>query len=301
MNTWLLLSILAPVCWAISNALDTAVRRHFVKSDMVAVWFLAATRLPLIIALFAIFGFNWPEAANLFWMLFAGVLWIVPFVLYYRAVAEEEIGRIVLLMQMNSLFVFTLAWLLINEKLTAVQGFAFGLLLVGGIFASIRRIQSKWHMSAAFWFMFCAGIAWALSDVLFKKYAPSFGDFGSAASWYLLGSFLPAFFPFFFKKQRHELAEHLGKLSARGWGLLSMNQLFGISGSIIFAYALTLGKASLTIVIIAIQPLLAILWTYLLAPFIPEVEKEPLNREAIFFKSISFLLILAGLIVLSLQ
>ena len=113
MNSWLFFSLLTPFFWGFSNAMDTAVRRHFLKSDLAATVFLAFTRLPLILAFFLIFPLENLSGSAVLWMIFGGLLWMVPFILYYRSMAFEEASRVVLLLQLDSLWILLFAFFLI--------------------------------------------------------------------------------------------------------------------------------------------------------------------------------------------
>ena len=65
-----------------------------------------------------------------------------------------------------------------------------------------------------------------------------------------------------------------------------------------FGYALTLGKASLTTVILGVQPLFVFLLGVVLGPIIPSFHLEDTSRKALAFKGISFALVIGGLILL---
>ncbi|GEM_PF-1690666 len=300
MNSWLLLSLLAPLLWGFTNAMDTAVRRHFIKSDYAATWFLAMTRLPVIIALLMFIDWRAPSS-TIMWMLIAGALWITPFIFYYRAMEFEEPSRIVLIFQMSHLFVLLFAFLLIGENLSLEQLWGFLLLLSGGIFAGIKRLEGLWRLSRAFWIILIGTTIWALADVLFKKMEPGFPNFMAALLWYLVGSFIPCILVLVFPKWRRLLKTSFHKLPGRTWFLISLNQVFGLGGTIIFAYALTLGKASLTSVMIGVQPLLALLWGFLLSRWIPEVAREDVHRSTLLMKGASLVLILGGLFILQIS
>ena len=299
MSTWLIFSILAPCLWGLSNVIDGAVRRHYVKHDMAMTWFLSATRLPVIIVFFLVFSVKIPaNTSNLLFMLLGGILWIFPFVFYYKAVEFEEISRIALLGQMTPIFVALISYFALNEVLTLNQWLAFILILTAGTIASLNKTEGKWRFSKAFWLLMLATFMWASSDVIFKKFEPGFNGFFSAFFFYFCGSFLLAIFMPLMKKSRAVLAKYFLKKDSKMWTLLILDQIFGISGSMAFAYALTLGKASLTAVFIGTQPLFAFIFGLILIRFVPEVTRESVSRRSLVIKGISFVLIIIGLVAL---
>lgn len=298
MHSWLLFSLTAPIFWGCANVLDSAVRRHFIKHNTAMTWLLAITRLPLALIFFLIGGFTIPDFLSLLGMLATGALWLVPFLLYYRAIEFEEPTRIALFLQTIPLTTLIIAWLTIGESLTGNQWIAFLLLMAGGLLATLKHVGGRWHMSKAILLITGANIMWAASDVFFKKFAPAFGNFSTAFAYDLLGGFLLGVVILIFKKGRVLASTHFRNLSKRTWCFLTVDLSVGFVGSIAFGYALTLGKASLTAVILAIQPLTAFFFSVILSKYVPEVSPEDSRPRVLLLKGLSFLLILVGLLAL---
>lgn len=296
MNTWLFFALTAPFLWGMTNLADAAIRRHFVKNDLAFNWFAAASRLPLLLVLFW-WGWPWvfPSPANVLLLLAGGFLWMAPTWLYFKAIHFEEPSRVALLLQLVPLFTLPFAFLLLGEKLAGGEIGAFALLILGGIFAAMKRFEGRWHLSKALPLMALAIALWSFSDVLFKKIEPAFPDFFTAFTVYLLGSFLFCV-PFMItRKKREETFGHFKNLPLRAWVLLVGTQAAGIGGSAAFAYALTLGKASLTTVLIGLQPLFVFGIGLLLKSWVIEIPREDLSGSSLFWKSLSLALVLAGL------
>lgn len=298
MNSWLIFALFAPVLWGFSNVLDAAIRRNFVKNDSAMTFFLALTRLPFIIVFFIITGFKIPPVQAVIFMLIGGVFWMLPFIFYYKALEFEEPSRVVLLMQTAPIFVLLISFFAINETLTAYQLLAFVLIIVGGVFAAIKKLKGIWRFSKAFWLVIFATFLWAASDVIFKKFEPEFFTFLNGFAFYFLGSFLAAPLLLAVSPDRGKILKSFSGLPRRAWTLLITDQISGISGSLTFAYALTLGKASLTSALISIQPIVVILFSIILSRFIKEVILEDLSKTTLIFKGASLLFILAGLLFL---
>lgn len=309
MHSWLLFSLAAPIFWGCANVLDGAARRHFVKDNMAMTWFLAVTRLPLAILFFIIGGFSFPGFLPFFGMLLTGILWLLPFILYYKAIEFEEPTRVALFLQTIPLTTLLIAWLLIGESLVANQWIAFLMFLSAGLVATLKHAEGKWRISKTIIFLTAANIMWALSDVLFKKFAPAFSNlnaygevnfnFSAAFAVDLMGGFLLGILFLFFKRGRTLIRNNFKNLPKRAWWFLNIDQIIGLCGSAFFAYALTLGKASLTAVILVVQPLSAFIFSILLMRYVPELAREDTSLRALLMKGFSFVLIMAGL--LSLQ
>ncbi len=298
MNSWLFFALLAPLLWAFTNIFDGALRRHFIKSDFALTWIAAVSRLPFVIIFFWIGGFEIPALPVLLLMFLGGMLWTGPMALYFKAIEFEEPSRVALLLQMMPIFTLLIAYLLLGETLSTIQAIAFGILITAGVLAAIKQTGKGWHFSKAFVLVLIAGLLWAFSDVLFKKFELVFSNFFAAFAIYFFGSFLVSIFSMFNKKGRKSILSYFSNLPIRAWLMLIGSMLAGICGSISFAYALTLGKASLTAVIIGAQPLIVFILGLLFARFISEIRKEDTSKNALILKAISFGLVIVGLVVL---
>lgn len=298
MDSWLLFAIASPVCWAFANVLDAALRRHYINDDATATIYLTLSRLPLIIIFFAIFGIEIPSIPIFVCMLVAGLLWMLPFILYFKAMECEEPTRVLLFMQLMPIFTLAIAYFSIGERLGMQQLLAFFILLAGGGLAGLKKLEGAWRFSKAFWFMAAASLMWAATDVMFKKFQADFSGFFSAFSIYISGNLLASFVLPVFVKDRKNLIEKFVHLPLKAWIFLGLSVVIGISGSIAFAYALKLGAASLTSVILGIQPLLVFIFGIILARFIREITKEDVSAKSLLIKAGSFALIILGLALL---
>lgn len=296
---WLLFSIGAPVLWALTNVLDAAVRRYYVKSDLALMWSMAFIRLPLVLVFFWAGGFGAPRPDVILWMMLGGMLWIFPFHFYFQSIEKEDPSRVALFLQLIPVFAFLIAFFFIQETLSLQQGVAFLILMMGGFLAAFKKGEDQWHFSRAFLWIGLASLLWAASDVIFKAFVHEFDHLLTAYAYYFGGGGLVVMLLLFFKKYRQTILKSFLGLSKRGWIILIVTDSIGVLGSLFFAYALGLGKVSLTTVIVGIQPLLVILFNRLLAPVIPEVDKESLEPNERKIKWIAFVIIIAGLILLN--
>jgi len=298
MNNWLLFALLGPLLWAVTNVADGALRSHFIKNDIALTWMTAVTRLPIVILFFLIAGIHMPDLTTVLLMFSGGVLWTLPMYFYYKAIEKEDPSRIALLLQLVPLFTLLIAFFALSERLTGGQGAAFVFLIAGGIFASLKRFEGAWRISSAFLLIALACFFWASSDVIFKKFEPGFPDFLSAFAVYYMGGFLLSFFIFFIPRGYVTVLKRFTGLPLRAWFLIAATVTAGVCGSLSFAYALTLGKASLTAVMMGAQPLFVLGLGAILSLFIKEIRKEDMSGQALILKGVSFALILIGLMFL---
>lgn len=293
---WLLFAVLAPLCWGFANPMDAAMRRSWIKNDLVLMSIFALVKLPVAIALMALFGQGIVLDASFVWMFIAGVIWMTAFVFYYKAMQLEEVSRVVLILQFQPIMILLLGMVMIGETLNVNQIVAFSLILFGSVLAAFKKKESKWHFSQAFILILIADVLWSVGDVMFKKYVGDFPNFWAAFSVDLLGSSLLGGVIFLIPKYRNVFRNF--KLPVKGWKLLCVSALFGTAGSLFFAYALTLGKAALTSVIVGLQPLFALISGLILHRFVSEIPRDSIKREDLLIKGASFILIFLGFIYL---
>lgn len=299
MTSWLFFSLAAPLLWSFCNVIDSAVRRHFVKSDLAMSWLASLTRLPLIPLFFWWGGFELPGISTSLWLILSGIFWTLPFIFYYKSLSFEETSRVVLMLEFLPVLVLGIAFILIGETLSSLQGVAFVIILLGNMMAALRRGTEKWHWSKAFILMMLANLGWGLGDVIFKKHAAAFDNFFVPFTLYSVGMLLFALIFFVHPKTLRAITHPFQDLPARAWKLILVDQTGGILGTIAFAYALTLGPASLTAVVSGIQPLAAFGFSLVLARFIPEITREEVTKSALTLKGLAFVLVVMGLWILS--
>lgn len=298
MNLWLLFALSAPILWGATNVLDGALRRHYIKSDWALMWITAVARLPFALVFLFLGGWVFPDGPTLLWMGLGGALWTVPFFFYYKAMETEDPSRISVFLQLVPAFTLLNAAFILQEKLNIAQGISFIFLMSAGLLASLKTVGGKWRWGRAFIWLALACFLWSLSDIFFKKFEPSFSNFYSAFAIYFLGSFLVAGLLVFQSKQFKKTMGYFLRMPRRAWGIFWADEIMGVTGSVLFAYALTLGKASLTTVMMGVQPLAAFLIGLGLAPFMKDIVREDTAKTALILKFIAFLLMVAGLVFL---
>lgn len=300
MNNWLFFSLLGPFLWGITTVFDGALLRNYIKSEFAKTWFSALTRLPFILLFFWIGGIHFPSLPIVFWVMLAGLFWLSTLIFNFRALTFEEPSRVAVFIQMAPLFTLLIAFFVLGETLGIDQLFAFVLLLGGGVLAALKKLQGLFQLSKAFYLVMVSSFFGALSGVMFKHFEPEFVNFFSAFAIYFLGGFLGTFLLIFRPSHRKKVLKHFKNLPLRAWLMLVFTEFFGTVGVIAFVYALTLGKASLTMVMLGTQPLFALIAGIILSRFVREVRKEDMRKNVLLLKGASFVLIIAGLVLLQL-
>ncbi len=298
MDSWLLFAILAPILWGMTHSIDAGIRRNFIKKEGELTWFFAFFHLPLAILAFFIFDVELIFNLNTLFMVLAGMLWTLPSYFYFKSLKFESASRVALLLQMVPICTLFIAYLFIGESLSSMQLIAFSLILLGGVIAAVKIKGNTFHFSKAFWFMLLGSMMWAISDVGFKYFETEFSGFVQAFVYYFFGSGIPALFLLLHPKKLKATAKSFKKLPANVWGMLLFGRAASLGGSLSLTYALTLGKASLTAVMMGVQPLFALLFGYIWSIFFKFIPRESMNTKKMIIKGLALVVIITGLILM---
>ena len=283
--------------WALANVMDGALKKNLIADEVALSWLITAIRLPVVLAMLAYslpFSAE-PKAIGL--MLLSGLLLTFPLTFYYKALAHEDPSRIALILQSVPVFNLLIAYFTLNESLTSMQAIAFSILILAGMIAALRHTIKGWRLSQAFGLILLASFLWAVSDVLFKAASPAFPHYLDGFTLYMLGSFLTSFL-FLAETKGHILRAMLKAMSPKAWGYVITTSLGGFLGSAAFTFALTLGKVSLTSVLMGVQPLFVFGLGIGLHRFSRTIAPEDTSKKALLMKGLSFALVVAGLALL---
>jgi len=297
--TWLIFALLGPSLWALGYVLDSALRRKFIPDELSLTWVMSALRIPVVVGLLFFFNVFAAGAKPFLFLLLSGFLLTLPYWFYYNALKGEEVSRIAVMIQTIPIFNLLISHFTLHERLTPLQGVAFFLLLLAGFIAALKPEGKKIKISSVLGLILFASFLWAISDVLFKAYSAAYTHYWDAFTTYLLGGLFTTAL-LFRPMVRRSPKKLFRNLSIKGWVYVLCSYTSGTLGTVAFTYALTLGKVSLTSVMMGVQPLLVLVFGVAFYPIIPELTREDISKKSLLLKGISFVLVLAGLAVLQL-
>ena len=129
--TWIILSLIAPMFWAVSNVIDQfLVRGSFDNSPWVYTIFQGAFYLPVILCLPFVFPVilqtPWQDAA---FLMSLGVLWIPAVAFYVTALEGDDASVAVPIFNVVPFFVLIGGWMFLGEIISLKQ-ILYGSLLV---------------------------------------------------------------------------------------------------------------------------------------------------------------------------
>ncbi len=258
---WVLFALTAPALWAASNLIDVDLLKRRIRHPvtLVAVTGLFAGIPAVLIALSGAFG--WPGARALVLALFAGVLGVLVYYPYFRALAIAPPDDVILMWNLAPVLIALLARAFLGERLEPPQYVAIGLLVLGSLLAA-RHGRHDSALSPALPWMLLASVMLAVAAVLEKAVFLTV-SFPVGLGWISIAGCATAVATIATSRQtRCDLRE------ARRWRtarlLLAGNELLDVTASTSLSLATALGPVSLVHAVGGLQPVF-ILW---LAPLL---------------------------------
>lgn len=226
-----------------------------------------------------------------------GALQILPSIFYLRAVQVEEASRVAALEYFYPVFVFLGAFFFLGESLT-IKHWIGGLLLIIGVLLISCRFKRNGSSCASmispalrpfvsYW------IAMAVYCIALKCLLASVDEW-QLYVWSSFGSLMAAMPLLIDPAVRNEVQGFLGSGTSAIGGLIS-EETFMFLGIIFSIFAYALGSVALVTSVGALQPILTLILVVVLGLFLPGRVKEELDRNSLFQKSLSFMIVLIGI------
>lgn len=109
---------------------------------------------------------SWPALPDLALALAGGLCFVLAVILYYQAVALDEISRLVPLLRLSSLMVLLLSAFLFGERLRPAQYIAFAAMLLGSLLLIIKLGERGFTLSRGAGLMLTAAVLLAIRSTL---------------------------------------------------------------------------------------------------------------------------------------
>ena len=294
---WVFFALTATFAWALANILDKVLRTKYLKDSiaLTASFGLYSTILSFILLLFiGIPSIPILHSAAAFT---AGVLLVLGFILYLKALSIEEASRVIPLWHLSPIFTLILAVIFLNEILTPLKYAAFASICLGGILISTRKSGNTFHLSPAISLMLLSSLFVAVSDVLIK-FAYTTGIFWQTFFMVYFGGSIGSLALFIFPNARKNVLRAFISYKHIIALILLLDVLLGLSGQVFFNKAISLGPVTLVSVFISFQSLFVLLIAAFLSAKFPLFIKEAIDAKTIGTKLLAIILMAFGLYLL---
>lgn len=298
MSAWLLVALVPPALFAVSNYIDKyLLERYFEHQGNGAL--LAFSALVGLAALPPILAFDRGvldiALSDAVLIMVSGIAYLVALLPYFAAMRDEEASVAAPLFQLIPLFGYAFGYVMLGERFTAAQLGAAALIVLGGFVLSVETTPGAWRFKArTFGLMAVSSALMALSSVMFKYFALD-GSYWATSFWTYagLGSaglFMLAFMP----RVRREFTSVFRSNGVGAVSLNVLNEAVNLAGMLVLNYALLLAPVTYVFLAGAAQPLFILAYGVILTALLPRVITERLDRRVLIQKGIAVLLLIAG-------
>ena len=224
----------------------------------------------------------------------AGTSFIIGIFYSYSAIRQTSVSRVVPIQgSMVPLFSFLLAYLILGERLSALQLFGFVFLVTGAGLISFRREEGKWT-SKAFVFAALSSLFFATTSVL-TKYTFNHSNFITGLVWPSVGFIIPVLPILAFKKNRKAIFNAPKEAGVKNVALYYTARATGTVGGYLQKYAVRLGSVSVVNALQGTQFVFLFILTTFFSLYYPRVLKERINTETVVLKLTAIVFIFCGL------
>lgn len=292
---WVIFSLLSRALYAADNVIDKVLIGKYLKDPVILTLLYGIFPLFLSIGIIAFNGLSLLDLEPTALAIFAGAIQVPAILAFYRAVAREEISRVIPLFQFTPLFALIFSFLFLGEVLTTNYYFAFVLILVGGFLISLQKTEGVFKLRNAFWWMILSSLIYAIQVVILKSLYITY-PFWDLTVYLGFGEFLPTpivllLIPDF----RNRFIRNLSDLKPAGWGLVVVAMFFVTGASLSVFWALTTGPASLVSALRGFQSVFVLIYAVFLSIWLPKILKEELSKSILGIKVIAIFLMIIGL------
>jgi drug/metabolite transporter (DMT)-like permease len=224
--------------------------------------------------------------------LMVGLMPLLAFWFYSKALIMEEVTRIITLFQLIPVFVVFLSVIFLNEVLGIQKYFGIFLIVVASMLVSYKKSGSK-PFSGALKFMMPFGViiaAYTISDKILLGYL----DYWSLFFWNVLGTFCGVMLLLSIPKLRKETAKTVVAAGKRAVFTTFIGEGLYVIGTICSLVALSLIDASLASSLFGLQPFYVFFYTVFLTIFLPSILKEEMNKSIVSLKISAIALMFIG-------
>lgn len=292
---WLAFSLIARAFWAGDNIVDKLIIGRYIKNPYVLT--LLGGIAPFIVStfIFLFYKLEWIGLIPTTVILFAGIIQIIAVFSFYKALAKEEVSRVIPLFQLTPVFVLILSVIFLKENLTINQYIGFILILLGGFFISLKRIEGVFKLREAFWWMIISSSIYAIQAIMIKSLYVNY-SYLDLTFYHGVGIFIPAFTLLTFsRKSRNSFIREFSNLNITGWLIVGLAAVLIAGAYLSSLWAFRTGSASLISVLRGFQSIFVFIFSLVLSIWLPKILKEELVSGVLLTKAIAISLMLVGL------
>ncbi len=286
---WLIFALATPLVWAITNIIDKYALSKLINDAWLPMIIFSWVGAVASLIIFGVHGLH-VSWATIFIALVTGVVYCLSEVSYFEAARHEEISRVISLIYLDPLFTALFASLFLKEIFSFAQYLGVVLLVVGAVLISYKPGDTK--MATRTIVLCLAGACLCAVNNLLSKYMLGSVDFWSVFALIRMGSFV-VLIPTMIAKRT--TIKNLITQTPRSFAIITSSMTLNLFGSLFLVIALSLGFATLTVALSALQPLFVLILTVLVGTHYPHILQEVGGKRAVLLKLVAIALMFIGI------
>ena len=298
---WIITALAAAIISSISSIFDSYLVSKKMPSMTSFLIPMGVTQILAACVLLVIFPFpSTVDAKHILITIGASVINSGSFLILLNSLRKGEVSRIIPIVSTAPIFVALLAIPLLGATLNYWQWLAVIMTVAGAVLISLQfgHRGGKTKLQKSFFILLVAALMGATGSIGFKyglEQISFWNVFG--ISGLCIGTIVLAY------ALRKTNLEELKNLPQRTQkiGLVTIDQLVGITSAIIAFKAMGLGPVSLVNAILNIRPVFVFIFSLVLSRFLPNIVNEPLQRRTALIKFAAIGIMTAGIVIISLS
>ncbi len=274
--TWLILALMAPLCWSIANYLDKYLlsRQNGLVGNGSGGLLILSSLMSLLFAgcVILINGASFVSADSqiIGVLIFSGVFEALYILFYFWALERENTTTVISLFQFAPVMGLLFGFFILNEIPDAKQIFAIILILIGTLFIILNNGEKFSLKKNILAFMLVSTVFVGLYSTLFRLVGDSI-SFWPAIFWQYIGIGLVGFVIFItIPIYRRQTIDMLTKNKAKPVILTGVAEIMNIGAVLLINAAVLLAPVALVLSVSSVQPIFVLIEGALLAYFFPK-------------------------------
>lgn len=257
-------------------------------------------------AVLLFFAYTPPTAFIVFWSLLSGLFWVAALFFFFRALKVGEPSRVVPITgSAVPFFTLIFAGTVLGERLTLSQLIGAMLLILGGVFLSLKLSGVRGLSSSSFWSAVVGGAAFAAYFATVKYVYDSFDPFLAAFAYSRIGVGIVAglLLVFVWYRNRENAPARSSSKAQKKKGLLIAAAFFfskalGMAMLVLQNYAIDLGSVTIVNALQGTQYIFVLILAAAISYWFPKLFREELYRVAMVQKIAGIVCIGFGLMLI---
>jgi len=205
---WLIIALLAPIFYAVSNVFDNILANKSFKNPVTLTFYSSLFNVVFVLFLFLFSDLSFPQISFLPIFILLGIINVLYLFPYYKGLQSDDTSVVVSFFGLGRIFIPIWAFFIIGEQLSALKYIGIALVIIGSVLLSIKGSFKDIKFSKAIFYILLASFIISIEGVLLKYLFEQGVSVNNGVAWEMLISFIYTLFFLLHKKTRLDIVEN---------------------------------------------------------------------------------------------